>query len=83
MITTQATLKTLTPGQFFFFDDASNQGEPFKRWFRVSWFEGDGVTQEPRLLFAKRVSHVPSNHFSDQVKFRLSKHGNRLVQVQQ
>ena len=83
MITTQTTLKTLTAGRFFFFDDASNQGEPFKRWFRVSWLEGDGVTQKPRFLFARRMDHKPSSRLSEQLKFRLSKHGNRLVQVQQ
>ena len=82
MITTQATLKTLTPGQLFFFDEIGNQGEPNKNWFRVSWLEGDGVTQEPRSLFARKI-HGSSDNFCNNHPFLLSKHGNRLVQVKQ
>ena len=46
MIVQQEKLKDLKAGQFFFFD--SNLPQPFKNWFRVSWLEGDGISEEPR-----------------------------------
>ena len=83
MIVQQERFKDLKPGQFFFFD--SNLPQPFKNWFRVSWLEGDGITQEPRVLFARRVVDPETNNWADHnpQTFLLSKHGERAVMVKQ
>jgi hypothetical protein len=82
MITIQATLKTLIPGQHFFFDEIGNNGEPHPRWFRVSWLEGDGRSDEPKILFARNLRGSRDNFCNNQ-PFMIAKHGNRLVQVDQ
>ena len=76
-------LKDLKAGDFFFFDGPQNDGWPFKLWWRVSWLEGDGVTQTPRFLFARRVTDPESNDWANHnpIPFTLSRHGDRTVRT--